>query len=169
AVWDGALTQVVAEPRTPEPLRVAPAAGCTRPRGKAVDDRRIAPVPDDRLPAQTQPRLDEPELAVAVRRLVQVHEVHVDLAPREIAVELRVQVEQRLPESREPGDPHLRGRERVHPRDDADARRGGVRLAHHGQDRIGARRDALLDAANRNVLLRVERSGYLARMFLDQA
>ena len=39
---------------------------------------------------------DEAELAVAVGRLVQVHEVHVDLRPRQLAIELRVQVRHRL-------------------------------------------------------------------------
>ena len=43
---------------------------------------------------------DEPELAVAVGRLVQVHEVHVDLRPGQLAVELRVQVRHRLAQVR---------------------------------------------------------------------
>ena len=55
-----------------------------------------------RRPSCAEPHagLDEPELAVAVRGLVEVHEVHVDLRPRQLAVELRVQVQERLAEQR---------------------------------------------------------------------
>ena len=72
------------------------AAGGSGPGADPVDDLRILPVTDDRGPAESQPALDEPELAVAVGRLVEVHEVHVDLGPREVAVVLRMQVKQRL-------------------------------------------------------------------------
>ena len=48
------------------------------------------------LRATTHPRLDEAGLPVAVGGLVKVHEVHVDLSPGQIPVELRVQVEERL-------------------------------------------------------------------------
>ena len=57
---------------------------------------------DHDLALEPQARDDEPELAVAVGRLVQVHEVHVDLRPGQLAVELRVQVRQRLRELGEP-------------------------------------------------------------------
>ena len=63
---------------------------------------------DDRLASQPHPRLNEPELAVAVGGLVQVHEVHVDLSPRQREVGLCVEVQQRLAERIEAGDPRLR-------------------------------------------------------------
>jgi carbon starvation protein len=56
-------------------------------------------------------------LAVAVGSLVEIHEIHVDVAPWQIAIELRVQVQKRLFKQREPADPHLGGRESVHPED----------------------------------------------------
>ena len=77
-------------------------------------------MPDDRLAGDAEARLDVPELAVAVRGLVEVHEVEVDVGPRQLDVRLRVQVQERLLQRVESGDPHLRGAERVHPRDDAD-------------------------------------------------
>ena len=60
------------------------------------DDLAVLPVADHDLAVEPQARHDEPELPVAVGRLVQVHEVHVDLRPGQLAVELRVQVRQRL-------------------------------------------------------------------------
>lgn len=59
-------------------------------------------MPGDRLAAQAGAVRSVCELAVAVGGLVQVHEVHVDLRPREIAVELCMQVEQGLLEEAQP-------------------------------------------------------------------
>ena len=76
------------------------------------------------------------ELTVAVGGLVQVHEVHVDLGPRQLHIRLRVQVQERLAQRVEPGDPHLGWRERVHPRNHAHD--GGARVGL-----IGDRADCL--------------------------
>ncbi len=74
-----------------------------------------------RLSPERHPCLDVTELTIAVRRLVQVHEVHVDLVPGKRQVHLGVQVQKRLSQDVETGDPRLCRREGVHPRDDADA------------------------------------------------
>jgi hypothetical protein len=79
-------------------------------------------VADDGLARDAETRLDVAELPVAVGGLVEVHEVEVDLGPGQLDVRLRVQVQQRLLQRVEARDPHLRGAERVHPRDDADDR-----------------------------------------------
>jgi hypothetical protein len=96
------------------------------------------------------------ELAVTVRSLVEVHEVHVDLCVREVDVRLRVEVQHRLLQCAEAVDPHLGGRERVHPRDDADAPRVGVDLEHPAMDadRLGQHR--LEDNGQRDVAAGVE-------------
>src|SRR2546429_485885 len=84
--------------RVPEPIRATPSASppwpptCVRPRRTPAS--RLAQVAAARLPSQPHPRLEEAELAVAVRRLMEVHEVHVDLRPGQIALELRVQVQE---------------------------------------------------------------------------
>jgi hypothetical protein len=65
--------------------------------------------------------VDEARLAVAVGRLVEVHEVHVDLVPGQVAIELGVEMDERLAQEGEAADPHLRGRERVHPEDQPGA------------------------------------------------
>ena len=60
-------------------------------------------------------------------------------------VVLGVQMQERSLQSVQPGDPHLRGRERVHPGDHADARRCGVRLEHDRADPLGVHDDRLHD------------------------
>ena len=60
------------------------------------EDVAVLPVSDHDLALEAQARADEAVFAVAVGRLVQVHEVHVDLRPGQLAVELRVQVRERL-------------------------------------------------------------------------
>ena len=80
----------------------------------------IGDMADDRGPGDPEPGLDVAELPVAVGGLVEVHEVEVDRAPRQLLVGLGVQVQHRLVERRQPGDPHLGRAERVHPGDDPD-------------------------------------------------
>ena len=79
-------------------------------------------MPDHGGARDVEARLDVAELAVAVRGLVEVHEVEVDLRPGQFDVRLRVQVQQRLLQRVESGDPHLRGAEGVHPGDQPDHR-----------------------------------------------
>ena len=104
--------------------------------------RGIGDVAGHGLAGDPEPGLDVTELAVTVRGLVQVHEVHVDVRPRQGHVGLRVQVQQRLAERLKTADPHLRGGERVHPRDQADARVIGVGVEAEPPDgrRVGEHR-----------------------------
>jgi hypothetical protein len=91
------VAHVVAEARDPPAL---PVCAGTRGPGPAADpvlDRSILPVADDDRPLEPQSRGEETELPIAVSRLVQVHEVHVDFGPGNLAVVLRVKVEERLP------------------------------------------------------------------------
>jgi hypothetical protein len=76
---------------------------------------------DDNLAIEPQSRVDEACLTVAMCGLVQVHKIHVDLTPRQIAIKLRVQMQERLAKSLQPSDPHLRWRERMHPEDETRA------------------------------------------------
>src|SRR5438105_3609055 len=93
----------------------------TRAAPSSARYARIPTVADDCLPRSQQTSLDERELAVAVGRLVEIHEVHVDLRPGQVAVVLRVEMDERLAERRQAGDPHLGRAERMHPGDYADA------------------------------------------------
>ena len=96
----------------------------------------IFPVSCNDLARQTHARCDEAVFAVAVRRLVQVHEIHVDAFVRNVAVELRCEVAVRLLEHRQSADPHLRRRKRVHPDDHARATAVGVCRPHYLRDFI---------------------------------
>src|SRR5262249_33178062 len=88
----------------------------------------VAPRADHNLAGQPHSRSKEPEFPVAMSRLVQVHEVHINGGPREFFVELCVQVEMRFSKGAETADPHSSRRKTVHPRDQADAlaRTGGI-------------------------------------------
>ena len=108
AFGDGDLAHVVAEAAELRALPVVPGARRAHPGAEAVLDLRIGPVADDDLAGEPQARVDEARLAVAVRGLVQVHEVHVDRAPRQVAIELRVQMQERLLQRIQPANPHLR-------------------------------------------------------------
>jgi hypothetical protein len=97
------------------------------------------------LRATPETGLDVAELAVAVRGLVEVHEVHVDLRPGQLDIGLGVQVQQRLAERVEPGDPHLGGGEGVHPGDDAHAGVARCRLQACSPDGVTGGEDRLPD------------------------
>ena len=115
------------------------------PSRRCGQQHRVGGVPGDGLAGHAEPGLDVPELPVAVCGLVEVHEVHVDGLPRQRHVQLGVQVQQRLAQRVQPADPHLGRRERVHPGDDADAVRVGVRLQHDPPDRAGVGEHRLAD------------------------
>ncbi|MEG8035510.1 hypothetical protein QP157_09305 [Sphingomonas sp. LR61] len=89
------------------------------------------------------------ELTVAVRGLVEVHEVEVDVRPRQGDVRLRVQVQQRLCQRLQTTDPHLRGAEGVHPGGDADDLVVGARLDQGAADAVGVLQDRLPDELDR--------------------
>ena len=95
--------------------------------------------------------LDVAELAVAVGGLVEVHEVEVDVRPRQFHVGLGVQVQQGLPEQVQALDPHLGGRERVHPGGHADYGVVGVRFERGAADGVRVRQYRLPDDPDRDV------------------
>ena len=139
ALGDGDLAHVVAETRDLHAPHVVPCGGGAHPDAEPLADRRFLPVPDHHLAIQAKPRADEAEFAVAVSRLVEVHEVHVDGRPRDVAVELRVQMTERLGEPGQAPDPHLGRAEGVHPRDETDAIGLSVRVAQRRGDLVGGR------------------------------
>ena len=107
ALGDGDLAHVVAEAADLQGARLVGAGSRARPGADARLDRRVLPVAGDDLAGMAQPRHDVGELAVAVRRLVEVHEGHVDVGVGQVAPVLRVQVQERLLQRLQAGDPHL--------------------------------------------------------------
>ena len=82
-------------------------------------------------------------LAVAMSRLVEVHEIHVDLRPWQIPIELGMQMQEWLAQRREATDPHFCGRKCVHPQNQTRALRTCVGFENRGANRIGCREDRL--------------------------
>ena len=67
----------------------------------------ILPVTDDHLAGKPHARADVAELASAVRRLVQIHEIHVDRRPGDFGVELGMQLHQRFVQRLQSRYPHF--------------------------------------------------------------
>jgi hypothetical protein len=128
---DGDVAHVVAEPGQLERTEGGEAAGGALPSGDPGRHPLIGDVADHSLAGHAGAGLDVAELPVAVCGLVQVHEVHVDLGPRQPRVRLGVQVQQRNLQGGQPADPHLGRGKGVHPGDQADAVRVGVGPQHH--------------------------------------
>ena len=76
------------------------------------------PVANNNLARNTHASADMTELDVAVCRLVEVHEVHVDVVPWNFCVVLCMEVEERFLKRLKTLNPHLCWRECVHPCDD---------------------------------------------------
>ena len=76
--------------------------GRPHPDGQPLVRLGVLPMADDHLAGFAQPRADIAELAVAVGGLVEVHEIHVDRGPGQVAVELRMEMGHRLIERRRP-------------------------------------------------------------------
>src|SRR4051794_7603206 len=91
ALGDGDLAHVVPEPSDPAGRPVTSGARGPRPHADPLLDGAVRPMADHDGPFEPQPGSDVSEFAIAVRGLVEVHEIHVDRRPRDLLVELRVQ------------------------------------------------------------------------------
>lgn len=142
ALGDGDLAHVVAEAAEAGALPVGPGADRALPCPDPRDDVVVAPVADDDLAVEAHAAVDKSGLAVAVRRLVQVHEIHVDLLVGDLAVVLGGKMAVGLLQIHKAVDPHLAGTEGVAPGDDARTAGVVVGLAHHvGNLLVGLGRD----------------------------
>ena len=86
ALGHGDVAHVVAEPGQAQRPHLGQPAGGPGPGADGGADPGVADVTDHGLAGHTQPGLDVGELTVAVGRLVQVHEVHVDVGPGQLEV-----------------------------------------------------------------------------------
>ena len=77
----------------------------------------IRPVPYDNLPLDSHTAHNMSILPVPMRRLVLIHEVHINRVIRKFLIELCMQMTQRFPKFLQPQDPHLRRGEGMHPCD----------------------------------------------------
>jgi hypothetical protein len=148
---DRDVAHVVAEAGETHFAGRGPATGGTGPGADLGGDGGVGDVPNNGLAGDAHSRLDVAELPVAVGGLVEVHKVEVDLAPGQFDVGLRVQVEEGLLQRVESADPHLRGAERVHPRDDADNLVLGVCLERQTANRVAVLEHGLPHHGHRHV------------------
>ena len=109
AVGNGNVVHLVAETENEHILRICPCCGNTLPYGDFLLCLGVGPVADNHLAAQTHAGADVSEFAVAVSALVEVHEVHVDLVPGNLGIELGVEMQQRLGELLQAMNPHFSG------------------------------------------------------------
>ena len=121
ALGDGDIAHVVSEAHDLHAFRHRHADGGLHPAADAGLHILVLPVARDDLAGLAKARADEAMLAVAVRGLIEVHEIHVDLIVGNFAVVLGCKVQPRLLQKVETVDPHFRRRERVAPRHDAGA------------------------------------------------
>src|SRR5688572_30971128 len=89
---DGDKTHVVAKPDEPRTLPVVPCSSSATPRVDAFQYVRILPVTHYHFSFEIHPRCDEAKLAVPMGRLVQVHKIHIDGRPGDVAVILCMQM-----------------------------------------------------------------------------
>ena len=99
------------------------ADGRTHPAADPLLHLRIVPVAEDQLSLNPHTTLDMAVLPVAVRRLIFIHEIHVDGTVGNLFIKLSQQMAQRFFVFLQTDDPHLCRRKRVHPGDDAGALR----------------------------------------------
>jgi len=115
------VVHVVTETDDTHILSIGPTGANAHPNGYLFLGAFVVPVADNHLAGFAQTTGDVTEFAVSVGTLVEVHEVHVHGGPGDLFVVLGVQVQQGLLEVHQPMNPHLGGRERMHPGDDTDA------------------------------------------------
>ncbi len=140
AVGNGYIIHLVAESEDKHVLRVCPCHSYTLPYGDAFQSGVVFPVAGHYFAAYAHARADMPEFAVAMGALVKVHEVHVHGFPGNFRIVLGVEVKHGLVENLQAVDPHLCGRECVHPCDYAGAARivvGGSHKVGHFTGRVG--------------------------------
>ena len=131
AVGNGYVVHLVAESHDEHILCIGPCSGYSRPHRNLLLGGGIAPVTYNHLAAHIHAGADMTELAVAVSRLVEIHEIHVHGIPGYLGVILCVKVKKRLAELLQSVNPHLCGREGVHPCDDTHTFRVVCGGFHH--------------------------------------
>ena len=100
----------------------------------------------------------------------QVHERHVELRPGELSVELSVQMQDGLAEQGQSGDPRLRRRKGVHPKQKGPTHVSAAFASRHkSPDRFRRERDPGLDHADGKLRRGIEGSRYLAGVLRDVA
>ena len=107
ALCDGHLTHIVAEAHDLHVLRYRRTDRRLHPASQPCLHRLVPPVSRDHLARRTQPCANEAVLAVAVRRLIEIHKIHIDLFVRNLTVILSGKMAPRFLKHDEAVDPHF--------------------------------------------------------------
>ena len=102
------------------------------------------------------PGHDVPKLPVSVRRLIEVHEIHINTLPWNGRIELRMQMAKRFLQLLQTPYPHFCRREGVHPGDDANASLIVIRGQAKLLNTIGRSDDLLLNQVYGDRIRRVQ-------------
>ena len=167
ALGDRDLAHIVAKAAEFRALPIVPGARGAHPGADAVLNFRVGPMAHDDFAGKTHARVDEARLPVAVRRLVKVHEVHVDRVPGQVAIELGMEMHERLFQRVQPAHPHFRRRKRVHPKDQAGAVGIGIRVEAKLGDLVRRRQQGLEAGPQREFRLLRERPRDLSSVRRD--
>ena len=143
ALGDRHLAHIIAETAESRALPIVPGARRAHPGADAVLNFRIGPMAHDDFAGQTHARVHEARLPVAMRRLVQVHEVHVDRVPGKVTIELGMEMRERLMKPVQPAHPHFRRRKCMHPKNEPGAVGVGIRVKAKLDDLIRRRQQRL--------------------------
>ena len=167
ALGDGDVAHVIGEAADLDRFGESITRGDLAPDGELFERFLVLIVTDDDLVVLAQAGDDIAELPVAVRRLVFVHEVHVDGVVRQLFVVLGRKVAHGLLQHGKPLNPHFRGRESVAPGDDADAVVVRVDLLDRRDDLVRALAGSEVFDGNGHALVHIVRHllGVLRNMF----
>ncbi|CCJ96374.1 hypothetical protein BN131_4047 [Cronobacter malonaticus 681] len=164
---DGDFTHVVAKARHFQVTGILFRYRLTHPRAKTPLRLFVLPVARHHAMLQTHTRADEAELAAAVRGLVQVHKVHIDAAPRDLRVELGMELQQRFIKDGKTVDPHLRRREGMQPDHQTRAFVVIVGVAANGGDLVRCGAERLQHQFARQLRFSVQRVHHLFGVLVD--
>src|SRR5215472_18954710 len=120
------IAHVVAEARDLEVLCILPCSRSAQPCPEFGLDVFVLPKSNYYFPIKSHSAADEAEFAIAVGRLIQIHEIHVYRRPGQLLIELCVQMDQGLMQYPQSVNPHLGRRESMHPSDETHARLSAV-------------------------------------------
>ena len=106
-IGNGNVVHVHTEHQAANVLGISYTSCYASPNGNLLLSLLVFPIAANHLTGDAHTGADVSELDIAVSTLVEVHEVHVDLAPGDLSVILSVEVEQRLLQLLQTLNPHL--------------------------------------------------------------
>ncbi len=138
AIGHSHVVHLIAEADDEAILCISNTGADTLPHSDVILCLGVFPIADNSLAGLTQTREDMSILTVTMSTLVEIHEVHIHGLIRDLLVVLCVEMEQRLAENLHTLDPHLSGREGMHPADDTYALVVNVSAVHDVCHFLGA-------------------------------